>query len=170
MLTLLAGIALLAAADYWLELPLAAAAGGHCGASSSARSRWRSAWRAVGPPLAAAGDGGDHRTGLPAARPADSHDGAIQRAVGRTRSSTKGVATTLVTALEDDTVRRAQPLPLDAVMPWKSLAVASLLAAVVGLGLAGLSAFDWQWRAAAKRAFSADEPYTGSRSIRATSR
>ncbi|MEX2027823.1 MAG: hypothetical protein WEH44_10980, partial [Pirellulaceae bacterium] len=65
----------------------------------------------------------------------------------------EGVATTLVGALEADTVKRAQPLPLDAVVPWKSLAVASLLAAVVGLGLAGASAVDWQWRAAAQRAF-----------------
>src|SRR5829696_9058360 len=31
----------------------------------------------------------------------------------------EGVATTLVTALEDDTVKLAQPLPLDAVIPWK---------------------------------------------------
>ncbi|HEV3022987.1 MAG TPA: DUF4175 family protein, partial [Pirellulales bacterium] len=68
--------------------------------------------------------------------------------------------TTLVSALEDDTVRRAQPLPLDAVVPWKSLALASLLAATLGLLLAGASAFDWQWRTAAQRALLGDEPYT----------
>ncbi|HEV3024379.1 MAG TPA: DUF4175 family protein, partial [Pirellulales bacterium] len=71
-----------------------------------------------------------------------------------------GVASTLVAALEDDTVRRAQPLPLDAVVPWKSLAVASLLAAGVGMLLAGASAFDWQWRIAAQRALLGEEPYT----------
>ncbi|HEV3005341.1 MAG TPA: hypothetical protein VGX78_12820, partial [Pirellulales bacterium] len=71
-----------------------------------------------------------------------------------------GVTKTLVAALEDDTVRRAQPLPLDAVVPWKSLALASLLAAGVGLLLAGASAFDWQWRIAAQRALLGDEPYT----------
>lgn len=71
-----------------------------------------------------------------------------------------GVTGTLVAALEDDTVRRAQPLPLDAVVPWKSLALASLLAAAVGLLLAGASAFDWQWRIAAKRALLGEEPYT----------
>ncbi|HEV3025623.1 MAG TPA: hypothetical protein VGX76_24290, partial [Pirellulales bacterium] len=71
-----------------------------------------------------------------------------------------GVTTTLVSALEDDTVRRAQPLPLDAVVPWKSLALASLLAATLGLLLAGASAFDWQWRTAAQRALLGDEPYT----------
>jgi hypothetical protein len=35
-----------------------------------------------------------------------------------------------------------------------------MLAAIVGLLLAGASAVDWQWRAAAQRAFLADEPYT----------
>jgi hypothetical protein len=72
----------------------------------------------------------------------------------------EGVATTLVTALEEDTVRLAQPLPLDAVIPWKSLAVASLLAAVLGLVLTGASAFDWQWATAAQRTFLAEKEYT----------
>lgn len=72
----------------------------------------------------------------------------------------EGVATTMVEALEDDTIKRAQPLPLDAVIPWRALAMTSLLAAVVGLTLAGASASDWQWRAAAQRAFLGDEPYT----------
>ncbi|HEX5447133.1 MAG TPA: DUF4175 family protein, partial [Pirellulales bacterium] len=71
-----------------------------------------------------------------------------------------GVTGMLVAALEDDTVRRAEPLPLDAVVPWKTLALASLLAAAVGLLLAGASAFDWQWRIAAKRALLGEEPYT----------
>jgi hypothetical protein len=72
----------------------------------------------------------------------------------------EGVATTLVSALEDDTVKLAQPLPLDAVIPWKSLAFASLLAAVLGVGLAGASMLDWQWSTAARRTFLAEEPYT----------
>ncbi|HVW36869.1 MAG TPA: DUF4175 family protein, partial [Pirellulales bacterium] len=71
-----------------------------------------------------------------------------------------GVTGALVAALEDDTIRRAQPLPLDAVVPWKPLAFASLLAAGVGLLLAGASAFDWQWRIAVQRALLSDEPYT----------
>lgn len=71
-----------------------------------------------------------------------------------------GAAGALVAALEDDTVRRAQPLPLDAVVPWRSLAFASLLAAGVGMLLAGASAFDWQWRIAAQRALLGEEPYT----------
>ena len=72
----------------------------------------------------------------------------------------EGVATTLVTALEDDTIKLAQPLPLDAVIPWKSLAVASMLAAIVGLAFTGASAVDWQWRTAAKRTLLAEDPYT----------
>jgi hypothetical protein len=71
-----------------------------------------------------------------------------------------GLAQTLVTALDHDTVRRAEPLPLDAVVPWKSLALASLSAAALGLGLAGASALNWEWRAAARRAFLGEQPYT----------
>ncbi len=74
--------------------------------------------------------------------------------------SASGAAGALVAALEDDTVRRAQPLPLDAIVPWRSLAFASLLAAGVGMLLAGASAFDWQWRIAAQRALLGEEPYT----------
>src|SRR5204863_5613793 len=72
----------------------------------------------------------------------------------------EGVATTLVTALEDDTVKLAQPLPLDAVIPWKSLAFASMMAAVLGVALAGAAAVDWQWQTAASRTFLGEKPYT----------
>ncbi|MCI0361342.1 MAG: hypothetical protein L0211_22900 [Planctomycetaceae bacterium] len=159
ILTLLAGIALLAAADYWLELPLAlrlaaiaavAVASVAVAISLGVQSvrRWqRQATAAtiekVFPQL-----GQRIRTTV---QYSELSEDEVEH---------EGVATTLVTALSDDTVRRAEPLPLDAVVPWKSLAVASLLAAVVGLGMAGLSAFDWQWRAAAKRAFLANDPYT----------
>ena len=159
LLTLLAGIALLAAADYWLELPLVLRIGamGVIGVGSIAVAitlamksvrRWRrqataAAIEQVFPQL-----GQRIRTTV---QYGEMKSGQIEEA---------GVATTLVTALEADTVRAAQPLPLDAVVPWKSLALASLLAAAVGLGLAGLSAFDWQWRAAAQRAFLGDQPYT----------
>jgi hypothetical protein len=158
-LTLLAGIAALAAIDYWLELPLALriAAMAAIGVGSIAVAvslalksvrRWRrqataAAIEQVFPQL-----GQRIRTTV---QYGELEAGEIEEA---------GVATTLVTALEADTVRAAQPLPLDAVIPWKSLALASLLAAAVGLALAGLSAFDWQWRAAAQRAFLGDQTYT----------
>lgn len=72
----------------------------------------------------------------------------------------EGIASTLVAALEEDTLRRALPLPLDAVVPWRSLALASLLAAVVGLALALASTFDPEWHTAAGRVLLSDEPYT----------
>lgn len=72
----------------------------------------------------------------------------------------EGIASTLVAALEEDTLRRAMPLPLDAVVPWRSLAVASLMAAVVGVGLTLASTFDPQWHTAAGRVLLSDEPYT----------
>ena len=159
VLTALAGVALLAAADYWLELPLAlrlaAVVAIAVGAVAVAVSlavqsvrRWRrqataAAIEQVFPQL-----GQRIRTTV---QYGELSEGQIAE---------EGVATSLVTALETDTIEKANPLPLDAVIPWKSLALASLLAGVVGLGLAGLSAFDWEWRAAAKRAFLADEPYT----------
>lgn len=72
----------------------------------------------------------------------------------------QGVATTLVSALEDDTVKLAQPLPLDAVIPWKSLAFASMLAAMLGLALTAAVAMDWQWQTAAQRTFLGENAYT----------
>ena len=158
-LTLLAGIALLAAVDYWFELAFAlrivaivaigvASVAVAVYLSLQSVRRWRrqataAAIEQVFPQL-----GQRIRTTV---QFGELESGQIEEA---------GVATTLVTALEADTVKAAQPLPLDAVVPWKSLALASMLAAAVGLGLAGLSAFDWQWRAAAQRAFLGDQPYT----------
>jgi hypothetical protein len=159
VLTALAGIALLAAADYWLELPQVVRTGAMIVTIVAALTvavmlciyslrRWRrqataAAIEQVFPQL-----GQRIRT-------------TVQYGPLSPRQiEGAGVATTLVSALEDDTVRRAQPLPLDAVVPWRSLALASLLAAVVGLSLAGASALDWEWRAAARRAFLGDQPYT----------
>lgn len=159
LLTALGGIALLAAADYACELArpwrvaaalgIAAAALGTAGylAYRSLR-RWQrnataSAIEQVFPQL-----GQRIRTTV---QFGELSGGEIEAS---------GTTGTLVAALEEDTVRRAQPLPLDAVVPWKSLALASLLAAGVGLLLAGASAFDWQWRIAAQRALLGDEPYT----------
>jgi len=159
LLTALAGVALLAAADYAWELPrpwrqaaVAAIAAASAGmalwlAVRSAR-RWRrnataSAIERVFPQL-----GQRIRTTV---QYGDLSSGEIQAS---------GVTGVLVEALEDDTIRLAQPLPLDAIVPWKRLAFASLLAAGVGLLLAGASAFDWQWRIAAQRALLGEEPYT----------
>src|SRR5262245_34300659 len=159
VLTALAGIALLAALDYWLELsrPLRLFAIGTIAASAvgvtvslialSIRRWQRGATAAtierVFPQL-----GQRIRT-------------TVQYGELNTEQiQASGVADTLVEALETDTVKLAQPLPLDAVIPWKSLALASLLAAVVGLTLAGASALNWEWRAAARRALAGEEAYT----------
>jgi hypothetical protein len=160
VLTALAGLALLAAADYWLELsrPLRVTAVGAIGLAAvgvgiyltvlSIR-RWRRAATAatiehVFPQL-----GQRIRTTV---QYGDLSAHEIQEA---------GATDSLVVALAEDTMRVAQPLPLDAVVPWKSLALASLLAATLGLLLAGASAFDWQWRAAARRAESGEGAETG---------
>jgi hypothetical protein len=159
VLTALAGIALLAALDYWWELPRLARMAALIVTGVAAVSvavvlsiqsvrRWQrqataAAIEQVFPQL-----GQRIRTTV---QYGELSTGQIE---------SEGVATTLVGALEADTVKRAQPLPLDAVVPWKSLALASMLAAVVGLGLAGASAMDWEWRAAAQRAFLGEEPYT----------
>ncbi|HUY34323.1 MAG TPA: DUF4175 family protein [Pirellulales bacterium] len=159
LLTALAGIALVAALDYEFELSrrwrLAAAAANAAaslavalGLAARSLRRWRRNATAttierVFPQL-----GQRIRT-------------TVQYGdLSRNEIQASGATTTLVAALEDDTVRRAQPLPLDAVVPWKTLALASLLAATVGLLLAGTSAFDWQWRIAAQRALLGDEAYT----------
>lgn len=159
VLTALAGIALLAALDYWWELPrvFRIAALIAIGLTSGAVAVWLAVvsvrrWRRQA--TAAAIEqifpqlGQRIRTTV---QYGPLTSGEIEEA---------GVATTLVAALEDDTVRRALPLPLDAVIPWRSLALASLLAALVAGALAGASALDWQWRAAARRAFLGNEPYT----------
>ena len=159
VLTALAGIAFLAALDYWWELPRLARIAALVATGIAAVSvavvlsiqsvrRWQrqataAAIEQVFPQL-----GQRIRTTV---QYGELSTGQIE---------SEGVATTLVGALEADTVKRAQPLPLDAIVPWKSLAVASMLAAVVGLGLAGASALDWEWRAAAQRAFLGEEPYT----------
>ncbi len=159
ILTALAGIALLAALDYWLELsrPLRLGAIGAIGIAAigvavslvvASVRRWQRGATAatierVFPQL-----GQRIRTTVQYGELAPDQ---IQA---------QGVAGTLVEALESDTVRLAQPLPLDAVIPWRSLALASLAAAVVGLALAGASALNWEWRAAARRALAGHEEYT----------
>jgi hypothetical protein len=159
VLTALAGIALLAAIDYWWELPRLARIGALVATAIAAVvvavmlsvqsvRRWQRQATAATIEQFFPQLGQRIRTTI---QYGELSQGQIEG---------EGVATNLVGALEADTVKRAQPLPLDAVVPWKSLAVASMLAAVVGLGMAGASAVDWQWRAAAQRAFLGEEPYT----------
>jgi hypothetical protein len=159
LLTALAGLALLAAADYWLELsrPARIVALGLIGVSSLAvasllatRSfrRWQRQATAATIERTFPQVGQRIRT-------------TVQfSSLTAGELACQGVAGTLVGALDEDTFQVAEPLPLDAVVPWRPLALVSLLAAAIGIALAGASALDWEWRAAARRAFLGEQPYT----------
>jgi hypothetical protein len=159
VLTVFSGVALLAAADYYLELSLdvrkvailflgfGAVAVAIALVMQSLR-RWRKQATAatiehVFPQL-----GQRIRTTIQCAALNDSQ---LQQA---------GMTPSLVVALDKDTVRVAQPLPLDAIVPWKSLALASLLTATTAFVLAAACAMSWQWRAAVARALLGQQPYT----------
>ncbi len=159
LLTALAGLALLAAADYWLELsrPVRVASLGLIGVTSvavagflAARSfrRWQRQATAATIERTFPQVGQRIRT-------------TVQySALTAGELACQGVAGTLVGALDEDTFQIAEPLPLDAVVAWRPLALVSLLAAAIGTALAGASALDWEWRAAARRAFLGEQPYT----------
>ena len=122
ILTVLAGLSLLAVADYWLELSWGvrtlAVIGIALGAASVAATlfvrsfrRWRRQATAatiehVFPQL-----GQRIRTTVECAQKSNAE---LKQA---------GLVPSLVAALDADTVRAAQPLPLDAVVPWRSLAL-----------------------------------------------
>lgn len=158
-LAVVAGVALVAAIDYVWELPRAARVGAVIAVAAAAlmsglamgtRSlrRWRRYTTAATiehffPQL-----GQRIRTTI---QYGDLSAGEVQR---------RGVAHTLVAALEGETVQLAAPLPLDAIVPWKALSLASLCVAAAGLALAAFSAVDWQWRVAALRTFLSEQPYT----------
>src|SRR5690349_18776037 len=144
LLTVLAGLELLAAADYWLELSRAVriATLGFIGIASiavaillAARSlrRWQRQATAATIERTFPQVGQRVRT-------------TVQySALTAGELACEGVAGTLVGALDEDTFQVAEPLPLDAVVPWKPLAIVSLLAATIGTFLAGASALDWEW-------------------------
>src|SRR5439155_24626423 len=159
VLTVLGGLCLLAAADYYLELSLTVRTGAVLTIGVAAvvvaavlvahsLRRWRRQATAATMEYVFPQLGQRIRTTVECAE------------LTSAQIANAGMARSLVVALDDDTVRLAQPLPLDAIVPWKSLALASLSAADLGLGLAGASALSWEWRAAARRAFLGEQPYT----------
>ena len=159
LLTMLAGLWLLAAADFWFELSLGVrrVAVIAVGLSSigvaialvvRSLHRWRRQATAVTIEHVFPQLGQRIRTTVECA---ELNSGQLQRA---------GLVRALVAALDADTIRVAQPLPLDAVVPWMSLAVASLSAAAVALAFAVACVASWQWRAAAARALLGQQPYT----------
>lgn len=71
----------------------------------------------------------------------------------------EGVATTLVTALVEDTHRRALPLTIEDIVPSRRLWLAASVL-VAGLAVWGLAwATDWEWRLATERLTLAESPY-----------
>lgn len=71
----------------------------------------------------------------------------------------KGVAVSLVTALAQETHRRALPLALEDIVPSRRLLLifGGLIAGIVLL--AGASSVDWEWRNATQRAVLQEHPY-----------
>jgi hypothetical protein len=159
LLTALSGLALLAALDYHFELALAVrqaalaavgllALGIAVVLTVRSLRRWRrhrtaTAMEQVFPQL-----GQRIRTTIECA------------ALSESQMQQAGLAPALVAALDRDTVELAQPLPLEAVVPWRSLIAASLAAVALLLGLAVACMLSWQWRAATLRALLGREPYT----------
>ncbi len=154
-----AAIVALAAADYFWEWPWAT----------------RAAWLAAGLGLATAVTvAAVLRTFLWWSRPQTAHEletlfpqlGQRVRTVvqfsGRAPQaiSQEGVKPDLVTALEEETGSRTEPLDLQELVPRRGAIVAAAIAVLpMVLLLAGL-VLDWQWRLAICRAFLGNAPYT----------
>ena len=71
----------------------------------------------------------------------------------------KGVAASLVSALAQETHRRALPLTLEEIVPFRRLLLVSCGLAAGMLLLGGASSIDWQWRNATQRAILQEQPY-----------
>jgi hypothetical protein len=153
------GLGLLAAADYFWELPrplrlaglATVAAGVLVGAAGLARAWWTTGSR---PRTAAEIErafpklGQSVRTVVQFGR---ADEAAIQAA---------GVRTALVAALEEDTHARSRPMYLDAIVPVRSLWTACGGLLVVAVVMLGAIAINWEWRIATQRALLAEVPYT----------
>jgi hypothetical protein len=73
---------------------------------------------------------------------------------------TEGVTPNLVSALEEETEIQAQPLPLDTVVPWKRVQAVLVLAAVPAVIMLVAAIANPEWRIALTRAFLGRQPYT----------
>ncbi len=72
----------------------------------------------------------------------------------------EGVTPNLVSALEAETEIQAQPLPLDAIVPWRRVYAVLALAAVPALIMLVAALANPEWRIALSRAFLGSRPYT----------
>ena len=72
----------------------------------------------------------------------------------------EGVTPSLVGALEEETEIRAQPLPLDRLVPWWRVGALAAMAAVPALVLFIAAVVSPEWRIAIERALLSRRPYT----------
>ncbi|MDZ4687046.1 MAG: hypothetical protein SH850_18370 [Planctomycetaceae bacterium] len=158
LLWALLGLGLLAFADYRWELPrpvrvAALSAVAVVVAGLGLRSLLRM-WHASAQPMTAA----EIETAFP--QLGQSVRTAVQ--YGRMQPAQvqhEGIAATLVTALVEDTHRRALPLTIEDIVPTRRLWLAAV-ALIVGLGAWGLAwTSDWEWRLATQRLALEEQPY-----------
>ncbi|MDR3636296.1 MAG: hypothetical protein P4L84_21010 [Isosphaeraceae bacterium] len=76
------------------------------------------------------------------------------------RMDMEGVTPSLVGALEEETELRAQPLPLDRIVPWRRVWLTAGLAALPALFLLAAVGTSWEWRVALGRALLGRGEYT----------
>lgn len=153
------GVGLLAAADYWWELPWSFRAAGLAGAACLALAvalvgiagpiRWRSRPRTAREV--------EHR--FPQlgqrVRTVVQYAGRSERAI-----ADDGALPTLVAALENDTDAQTGPLDLGVLVPRRKIIVSAVAAIAVVVLLAAAVVLDGEWRRAARRALLDDAPYT----------
>lgn len=76
------------------------------------------------------------------------------------RIDLEGVTPSLVGALEEETELRAEPLPLDRIVPWHRVWLTAGLAAIPALVLLTATGTSWEWRVALQRALLGHREYT----------
>lgn len=155
----LAGLVLLIAADFWLELPWKVRALGAVLAALIA-----GVWGFLLARLFLA-SGTKPRTASEIERSFPQLGQSIRTTVQYGEASADqvraaGVRESLVSALEEETHARSRGLHLDTIVPTQRLWIAVGGLAVFAAALLGGAAFNWEWRVAASRALLAETPYT----------
>jgi hypothetical protein len=153
------GVAVLAAADYWLELPWGARA---ADLTAAAAVTLGILWARVISPLR-------WWTKRRTAAEIESHFPQLGQRVRTVvqyaglpdeRIDSEGVTPSLVTALEEQTEIQAYPLRIDEIVPWRRVRALAVLAAVPALILFAAAVADLEWRIAIERALLFNRPYT----------
>ncbi len=157
LLTIVAGVALLAAVDYLWEIPRAARAFGLYGlvlATFVVTVYWL---------VAAIRRSNRPRTAFEIEEHFPELGQSVRTAVqfgDRPDDAADGARTSLVDALEEQIDLETRPLPIEAVVPTGRLKVAVALAAALALVLGVLFVGDREWNTAGRRALLEEQPYT----------